>query len=423
MVIFTSLFGLGSLLIGLPIFLCFVIAAGWICVYQLDVTWVAIGHTMFSSVTKFILLAIPLFVLCAELMMEGGLARRLVNFFISLIGHYRGGLALVMVVTMGFFGAISGSILAAIVAIGAIMIPLMEEQGYGKTFPTALCCASAGLDSLIPPSNIGIIFCSITGASVRRVFAASMIPGIVQMILLVIAARYLCRGIPGSPRASWKERWLATRHASTALILPVIILGGIYTGIFTATEAAAVGCACALFFSLVIHRSLTWAGIWRAMMRTTVFTGVIFAIISAASLLSIILVYTNIPHNIADFIMPLGVGGTSFLLMSAIVCLILGVFLEAVPNMYITAPIMYPIAIALGLPLIRLYVVWAIAIGIGLLTPPVAVGAYTASTVSGEPVANVMRSLYPWLFITLIISLIICWLIPVLSTWLPGLLG
>lgn len=422
MTIISVLFGFAGLLIGLPVFICFVIGAGLTSVYSLNVSWVAIGHTMIAAVNKDVLVAIPLFILCAEFMLEGGLARRLVDFFMSLVGHYRGGLAITTVLAVGFFGAISGSVLAGMVAIGSIVIPIMKEKGYSGGFAAALVCSAAGLDALIPPSNPGIIFCSITGASVKSVFAASLIPGLVQMFLLLLVSWYLCRDMPGSPRASWKERGLATRHALTALLLPVIILGGIYSGIFTATESAAVACAYALFSGLFIHRSLTAASLWKALTQTAVLTGVIFAIIAAASLLSIILIYADLPQNIANFIMPLGIGKMSFLLMVIVVCLILGIFMEAIPNMYVSAPIMYPIALALGVPLTHFYVVFAMSVGIGLLTPPVAVGIYTASAISGERTQDVMRYVYPWLIMTLIISVIICWQIPGLSSWLPGLL-
>jgi len=421
MLIFFSILGAVGLLLGVPIFMCFVVAAGLVCVIQLGVPWQVLGHSVFMSVTKYVLLAIPLFIFAAQLVYESGQAQRLCNFFIAFVGHWRGGLGIALVLTMGFFGAMCGSVLAAIVAIGAIFIPLMVEQGYPKGFCAALVAASAGLDSLIPPSNGAIVFASITETSVEELFAAGMIPGILQMVLLLLASRFLLRKMKTQPPASWGERWQETRRAAPVLLLPFIILGSIFSGWLFATEAAAVACAWALLVGCV-YRALTWGGIWRALKRSAEATGMIFAIIAAASLLSLVLTYTEVPQGIANWCFAKQLDTSSFLFMLAVAVLILGLFMEAVPNRFIAVPISYPVSLTLGIPVTHLYTIDSLATGIGLLTPPVSVGAFTAASVADVPITSVYRYLFPVLLGTLILSLFINVYVPWLSTWFPSVI-
>lgn len=419
MIAFLSTLGMAWLFLGVPIFICFAVAGGLVCVIHLGVPWQVLGHSVFMSVTKYVLLAIPLFILAANFIYEVGLARRLCNFFIAFVGHWRGGLAIALVLTMGFFGAMCGSILAAIVAIGAVFIPLMVEKGYPKGFCAALVAASAGLDSLIPPSNGAIVFASITETAVSPLFAAGMMPGILQMILLLLVSRFLLRKMEVLPPATWGERWQATRKAAPILVLPFIILGSIFSGLLFATEAAAVACVWVLLIG-VVYRTLTWGGIWRALKRSAESTGIIFAIIAAASLLAIVLTYTRMPQGIAEGLLARELSPSGFLFMVAVAVLILGTFLEAVPNRYIAVPIAFPISLTVGVPVTHLYTIDSIATGIGQLTPPVSVGAFTAASVAEEPIASVYRYLYPGLFGVLILSLFINVYVPWLSTWFPS---
>jgi len=411
------------LLIGVPIFLCFGVFGVWVCIYVLEIPWATVGITMFNSITKYVLVALPLFIMAAYIMLESGLSRRLIDFFNSWVGHFKGGLAIVMVLSMGFFGAINGSILAAIIAIGAVMLPMMEEQGYSRPLIAALAASSAGLDTLIPPSNGAIIFASITETPVSQIFASTIVPGIIQMLLLVAVCVWFCRDLPRSPRATWKERWQATYRAITALFLPVIILGGIFGGIFTAVEAAAIACAYALFVGTFIHRSMTWAKVWNALGQTASITCVVFIIIATASTFSIVLVYTQFPQSIQNLAVEYGLTELSLLAAGGAGALFLGTFLEAVPNLLVTTSILAPAATDMGLSLLRLYGVIVISVAIGLLTPPVCIGVYTAAGMAEVNVRPVFRYVYPWLFGTLIVSLILVMVFPPLTTWLPSLIA
>jgi C4-dicarboxylate transporter DctM subunit len=415
--------GLVLLVVGVPIFIGFALGAGAICYYHLHVPWFALSQVMFESTTKYILLAIPLYILAANLMVQGGLAQRLADVFLGFVGHWRGGLAIALILTEGFFSAISGSILASIVTIGGIFIPLMVARGYDRAFVAALVASVAGIDALIPPSNAAIIYCAITGASVSKAFAAGIVPGIFQMLVLMGVCRVLCRDMTPERRCSWRERWSITCRGGTALLMPVVILGGIYSGIFTPTEAAAVACLYAAVVSGLIHGELGWSKIWKALESTALTTSVIFAIIAASSFLSVILAYTRIPQQIAQWCLQMGVGPMSLLLAVALASLILGTFLEAVPNMYVMIPLVFPIALALKLDLMQLYVVAGVFIGIGLLTPPVCVGAYTAAAVAQVSPQKVLRELYPTFVLVLVGCGLLYIFVPAFSNWLPDLLA
>jgi len=415
--------GVTLLLIGVPIFIGFALGAGAICYYHLHVPWFALSQVMFDSTTKYILLAIPLYILAANLMVQGGLAQRLADVFLGFVGHWRGGLAIALILTEGFFSAISGSILASIVTIGAIFMPLMVARGYDRAFVGALVASVAGIDALIPPSNAAIIYCAITGASVAKAFAAGIVPGIFQMLVLMGVCRVLCRDMIPEKKCSWRERGTIIGRGGTALLMPVVILGGIYSGIFTPTEAAAVACLYAAVVSGLVHGELGWSKIWKALESTALTTSVIFAIIAASSFLSVILAYTQIPQQIAHWCLQMGVGPMSLLLAVALASLILGTFLEAVPNMYITIPMIFPVAMALKLDLMQLYVAAGVFIGIGLLTPPVCVGAYTAAAVAQASPQKVLRELYPTFVLVLIGCGLLYIFVPAFSNWLPDLLA
>jgi len=415
--------GLVLLVVGVPIFIGFALGAGAICYYHLHVPWFALSQVMFESTTKYILLAIPLYILAANLMVQGGLAQRLADVFLGFVGHWKGGLAIALILTEGFFSAISGSILASIVTIGGIFIPLMVARGYDRAFVAALVASVAGIDALIPPSNAAIIYCAITGASVSKAFAAGVVPGIFQMLVLMGVCRVLCRDMTPEKRCSWRERWAIIGRGGTALLMPVVILGGIYSGIFTPTEAAAVACLYAAVVSGLIHGELGWSKIWKALESTALTTSVIFAIIAASSFLSVILAYTRIPQQITQWCLQMGVGPMSLLLAVALASLILGTFLEAVPNMYITIPMIFPVAMALKLDLMQLYVAAGVFIGIGLLTPPVCVGAYTAAAVAQASPQKVLRELYPTFVLVLVGCGLLYIFVPAFSNWLPNLLA
>lgn len=413
--------GIITLFISVPIFLVFGLSGSLVVVNALHLPWSVLTQVTFDSITKYILLAIPLFIFSGMVMVEGGMARRLVDVFTSAVGHWRGGLGIAMVLTMGFFGALCGSILAAIVAVGTIMVPIMVEKGYPRPFVAALAACSGFLDVLIPPSNGAIIFCAITGENVAEAFAAGIVPAFVFGGLLILVVLFKCRHMEKTPRAGWRKFLQSVYAAWPALMTPVLILGGIYSGLLTPTESAAVAGVWAVLVGFFIYRELTLKGLWAALKSTAVLTSMIFAIIATATFLSVALTYTRFPHKLIDGILGLGVTPILFMIACGIVVLILGTLIEVVPIMYLTLPIFAPIAVALGIDLLHLMVVFTAFVGMGLLTPPVCVGTYTAAAIAEEPAHNVIRAIFPLFFLVGIIYGLILMIFPWLSTWLPSL--
>lgn len=424
MLVLGVIIGVLLLVIGVPIFATFALSGTTILVFDLGVTWYVIGHTMFYSVTKYVLVALPLYILIGYLMVRGGLARRITDAIIAWFGHFPGGLAIASIIAVAFFGAVSGSILAGIITIGGIMIPEMTRQGYPKAFAGAVIAASAGLDTLIPPSGTAIIYSSITGVSVAKVFMAGLIPGLVQMMLLVFVAAILCRRmklkVATAETVTWGHRFRVTYKALPVVVLPIVILGGIYTGVFLPTEAAAVGCVLAMLIGFVVYRELNVRQVWEALLSTARVSCIIFLMIATASFLSHVLIYTELPQNLASAITTIGLTPTTFLFMACLVVLVLGTFLEAVPNILVTVPVFMAVAGPMKVDMVWLYVPFCILIGVGLLTPPVSVGAYTAATVSGESPERVFRYIYPWFFLALLASAAINIFVPQLALLIPN---
>ena len=412
--------GIITLFISVPIFLVFGLSGSVVVINVLDLPWSVLTQVTFDSISKYILLAIPLFIFAGMVMVEGGMALRLVNVFTSAVGHWRGGLGIAMVLTMGFFGALCGSILAAIVAVGTIMIPVMVEKGYPRAFVAALAACSGFLDVLIPPSNGAIIYCAITGENVAAAFAAGILPAFVFGGLLILVVMWKCRHMEKTPRAGWRKVVRSIRSAWAALLTPVIILGGIYSGLLTPTESAAMAGIWAIMVGFLVYRELTLKSLWTALKATAVTTSMIFAIIAMASFLSVALTYTRLPHKLIEGVVALGVTPILFLVCCAVVVLILGTFIEVVPIMYLTLPIFAPIAAALEIDLLHLMIVFTAYVGLGLLTPPVCVGAYTAAAIAEEASHKVIRAIFPLFFLVGIVYGLILIFFPTLATWLPG---
>jgi tripartite ATP-independent transporter DctM subunit len=412
--------GVVTLAISVPIFLVFALSGSMVILSALELPITILTQVTFDSITKYILLAIPMFIFSGMVMVEGGMARRLVNVFTTAVGHWRGGLGIAMVLTMGFFGALCGSILAAIVAVGTIMVPVMVEKGYNRAFVAALAACSGFLDTLIPPSNGAIIYCAITGENVAKAFAAGIFPAFVFGGLLILVVIWKCRKMEKASRATIGQFIRSLYSAVPALLTPLLILGGIYSGLLTPTESAAVAGVWAVLVGFLFYRELTFAGLWRALKSTATATSMIFAIIATASFMSVSLTYTRFPHHLIEGIIGLGVTPILFMIAAGVVILILGTIIEVVPIMYLTLPIMAPVAVALNIDLLHLMVVFTAFVGLGMLTPPVCVGAYTAAAIAEEPAHRVIRAIFPLLFLAGIVYGFIIMFLPFLATWLPG---
>ncbi|MBM3567438.1 MAG: TRAP transporter large permease [Alphaproteobacteria bacterium] len=417
-----ALFGLSALalaILSVPIFLVFGVSSTAVALWGLKLPSAMLMQISFDAMTKQVLVAIPLFLFAGNVMLKGGTARRLVDLSLAAVGHLPGGLALAMILAMAFFAAFCGSILAAIGAIGTVLLPTMIERGYPKAFVIVLAACAAIIEALIPPSNTAILYSAITHVPVTKTFAAGVLPGLVLMTLLMLYTLLVCRNMPRPPRASWPVLRDAVLGALPALLTPVIIIGGIYGGLFTAAESAAVAGVWGIVLGRYIYRELTLKGLWEALKATAESTTVIFAIIAMAIFLSIVLTYTKTPQAIVEYMVQLGITQVTFFLAAGLTLLFLGAFIEVVPVFYLTLPIFIPVIHSLKIDTLQFYVFFTGLVGIGLLTPPVCVGVYMAASVVREPPERVFKAVPGFIVIGIIYAAIMA-SFPWLATWLPS---
>lgn len=376
---------------------------------------------------NYTLLAIPFFVLAGNFMTTGGVARRMILFAVACVGHLPGGLAIASVLACMLFAAVSGSSPATVVAIGSIVIAGMVKTGYSRNFAAGTICNAGTLGILIPPSIVMVVYAAATESSVGRLFMAGVIPGLVLggmlMGAILIAAIYL-----KLPREPWPGFWPATRNvlvtgrdAFWGLALIIIVLGGIYGGVMTPTEAAAVAAVYACFAALVLYRDLGIADVPRVLVNSGRVTIMLLFIIADAFLFSHVLTTEQIPQEIARQIAAAGLNWWQFLIVVNIILLVAGNFMEPSSIILILAPILFPIAMQLGIDPIHLGVIMVVNMEIGMVTPPVGLNLFVTSGVTGMSVAQVTRAALPWLMILLVFLVIVTY-VPALSLWLPNFL-
>jgi TRAP-type C4-dicarboxylate transport system permease large subunit len=395
MYIFSLALSTFLLAISLPIFLVFALGSSVAAIWGLNLPWSTLIQISFQALAKHVLIAVPLFIFAGMAMLRGGAASRLVSFATALVGHWPGGLGIAMVIAMGFFAAFCGSILAAITAVGTIMMPKMIEQGYPKPFVVVLAASAALLEALIPPSNAAILFSALTNVPVSQTFAAGIIPGLILLVLMIALVLIKCRNIKSPERVPNREKLIAGVKAFPALFTPIIILGGIYAGLLTPAESAAVAGVWAIFMGALIYRELTISSLILCLKETASITAVIFS--------------------------ELGAGIWFFWLSLAIICLILGTFIEIVPVFYLTVPIFAALIISLNQNLLHLYVVFVAFAGIGMITPPVCVGIYTSAGVIRENPGNAFKEVPLFVFVGILYGILMI-IFPAASTWLPTVL-
>ena len=370
----------------------------------------------YAATHKFSLLAIPFFIVSGNIMEKAGISEKLINLASACVGHFRSGLALVTVICSCFFAAISGSGPATVAALGTILIPAMAAAGYPISFGAALMAAAGAIGVIIPPSVTFIVYGSISGASVGRMFMAGVIPGIMMGIALAICSMILTKkmDIKLRPRASSHERWVAFKDAIWALLMPVIILGGIYGGIFTPTEAAAVSVVYGLFVGVFIYKTVRLKEMWAIIIDSASTTATVMFITAAASMFAYVLTRARLDVAISGALESITGGSTIiFFLIVNIILLIAGCFLDSTSALYIFTPLFVPVAQALGIDLIHLGVVMIVNLAIGLYTPPVGVNLYVACGVAKVNLKQISRAVVPLLIASIIVLLIV--------TYIPGI--
>ncbi|GEN88925.1 TRAP transporter large permease [Oceanobacillus sojae] len=402
-------------LIGVPVAISLGISSSLALLVAGDIPLLALAQRAFVSLDSFPLLAIPLFILAGSLMEHGGISQRLINLANAATGHVSGGLAIVTVVTTMFFAAITGSSVAATAALGAILIPAMIKRGYEKEFAGGVQSISGTLGIIMPPSIPLILYGTAVGASIGDLFVAGMVPGVIIGIGLVITVYILAkkRNYSKEPKKSAKEIWKAFVEAIPALIMPVIILGGIYSGIFTATEAAGVAVAYAFIVSVVFYRAITKENIKAILTQASLTTATLMLILSTAGLFSWILTIENIPQQVAGFITSISDNPMIFLGIVILLLLIVGMFMETNASIIILAPILVPVAAELGINSVHFGIVMIVTLAIGMVTPPLGLNLFVVSKIAHLRIDRLTRSLVPFY-----IAILICLLI---VTFIPGL--
>jgi C4-dicarboxylate transporter DctM subunit len=375
---------------------------------------------LYETSEQFTLLAIPFFILAGAFMTTGGVARRMIRFANACVGHLHGGLAIASVLACMLFAAVSGSSPATVVAVGTIVIGGMVRAGYSQSFAAGVICNAGTLGILIPPSIVMVVYAAATESSVGKLFMAGILPGLVLGVMLMVAIYVRARmvDLPRQPRARLADVLVAGRQSLWGLLLLVIIMGGIYGGVFTPTEAAAVAAVYAFFVAVFVYRDIGLKDVPKVLVDAGRVTVMLMFIIANALLFGYVLTTERIPQAIAEQIVSWGVAPWQFLLIVNVLLLIAGNFMEPTGIILILIPILFPISQRLGIDPIHLGIIVTVNMEIGMVTPPVGLNLFVTSGITGMSVMQVVRAALPWLSVLLVFLVIVTY-VPGLSLWLP----
>ncbi|MGH6684944.1 MAG: TRAP transporter large permease subunit [Pseudolabrys sp.] len=384
----------------------------------------SVSMKLFTGLESFEIMAIPFFILAGNFLSHGGVARRMINFAVSLIGHWHGGLGLAGIVACAMFALVCGSSVATVAAIGAIVLPEMVRHGYPMRFGAGIITVAGSLGILMLPSIPKIVYAVSTNTSIGALFVAGLLPGMLLTVMLCTVTWYLAkkRNYPRMPKATWKETWHAFRESTWGLMLVVIIIGGIYSGLFTATEAAAMASVYSFFIAVFVYKAIKFVDVPRVLLRAANTSAMLLYIITNAVLFSFVLSNENIPSALADWITAQNLGWFGFLMLVNVLLLIAGNFMEPNSIILIMAPILAPAAKRLGIDLVHFGIVIDVNMEVGLCHPPVGLNLYVASMIAGMRITDLAVAVLPWL-VTMLIFLIIVTYWPELTLFLPRLLG
>lgn len=389
-----------------------------------DVPLESVALKLFTGIEKFEIMAIPFFILAGNFLTHGGVAKRMINFATSMVGHMRGGLGMSSVFACALFAAVSGSSPATVVAIGSIMLPAMVKAGYPNKFGVGVIASAGGLGILIPPSIVMVMYAVTTNSSIGALFMAGVVPGLLLAFLLGLTTWWIAHknNYPREAAATWAERGEAFRKSIWGLLLIVVVMGGIYSGLFTPTEAAAMSAVYAFVIAVFVYKDLKLSDVPKVLLNSANMSAMLLYIITNAVLFSFILTNEQIPQGIANWLMESGIGMIGFLIAVNILLLVMGNFMEPSSIILITAPILFPIAMKLGIDPVHFGIMITVNMEIGMITPPVGLNLYVASGISKMGLTECTKAVGPWL-LTMLVFLLMITYIPEISLWLPRTLG
>ena len=421
-IIFSLLFGL--MLTGMPISISLGLT---VLTYLFTMTTVPIESValkLFTGIEKFEIMAIPFFILAGNFLTHGGVARRMIKFATSMVGHWHGGLGLAGVVACALFAAVSGSSPATVVAIGSIILPAMIKQGFPARFGAGVITTSGALGILIPPSIVMVMYAVATNTSVGALFIAGIIPGLILASLLGFTTWWRARkfNYPRQPRASGRERLLAFRDAIWGLSLIIIVIGGIYTGIFTPTEAAAMSAVYAFFVAVFVYKDMNLKQVRKVLLDSANMSAMLLYIITNAVMFSYLMTSENIPQELAAWMLDKHLGAVAFLLFVNVILLLAGNVMEPSSIVLIMAPILFPVAIKLGIDPVHFGIMMTVNMEVGMCHPPVGLNLYVASGIAKMGITELTIAVWPWL-LTMLGFLVLVTYWPAMSIWLPKTLG
>jgi C4-dicarboxylate transporter DctM subunit len=416
--LFVALFAF--MVLGMPIAISLGLASVLTILFFDQDSLASMALKVFNTMEYYTLLAIPFFILGGAFMTTGGVARRMIDFAVACVGHFHGGLAIASVFACMLFAAVSGSSPATVVAVGSIVIAGMVREGYSQNFAAGVICNAGTLGILIPPSIVMVVYAAATESSVGRLFMAGIIPGALLGLMLMVAIYFAARhlDLPRQPRASLRQILSTGREALWGLFLIIIILGGIYGGVFTPTEAAAVAAVYAFVIATAVYRDLKLTDVPRVLLEAGRTSIMLMFIIANAFLFAHVLTTERIPQVIAETITSWGLQSWAFLIVVNVLLLIAGNFMEPSAIILILAPILFPIGVELGIDPIHLGVVMVVNMEIGMITPPVGLNLFVTSGITGMTILQVVRAALPWLMILLLFLVIVTY-VPIISLFLP----
>ena len=414
----------GLMLTGTPISIALGLTVLTFVVTMTKVPIESVALKLFTGIERFEIMAVPFFILAGNFLTHGGVAKRMIDFAMSMIGHFHGGLALAGVLACAMFALVCGSSVATVVAIGSIILPEMVERGYPMRFGAGVITVAGSLGILMLPSIPKVIYAIATGTSIGALFVAGLLPGILLTTMLCVVTWFIARKnkYARERKATWGERWHAFRESVWGLMLVVIIIGGIYSGIFTATEAAAMSAVYAFFVAVYVYKEIGLKDVPRVLLRSANLSAMLLYIITNAVLFSFVLANENIPNALADWLLDLNLGWVGFLLVVNLLLLIAGNFMEPSSIILIMAPILFPTAMRLGIDPVHFGILIDVNMEVGLCHPPVGLNLYVASGISGLGITTLTKAVMPWL-ITMLVFLVIVTYWPWLTLVVPRALN